>query len=371
MKKLFVLSTVVFLLSIFLLTACRPPEVEGIVVNMQQGLYDKAFSLAQESVQKYPNNPEAWYLLGSLYARKDDFKNMNESFDKSLSISTKFKADIERDRFNHFVENYNDAINNYYKRAKNEQNAENQKKLYKAASEKLLNAHLADPSRNEPILPLAISFLEISDTTSAIKYMNEAVSMKPNNDTLMVSVGDFYYRINRPKEAQKLYESALKVNPKNTQAHLAMGQIYSEKKDWDSAIKQFDFAAQADPTNSAIPFNIAIMYYNNQAYEKAMPYIKKTLELDPENKDMSELLSVSYIQIAQKSLDKFDKSEDPADKQAALKIYDEALPFLKDAVKKFPNSSLLWNNLGVCYAQKGMKEEAKMAFEKQKEVEGK
>jgi tetratricopeptide (TPR) repeat protein len=369
MKKPMIFSIVIVLSVLFLLTSCRPPEIEGIVVNMQQGLYDKAFGLAEEAVQKYPNNPEAWYLMGTLYGQKENFEQMNECFDKSLAIGSKFKGDIERERFNYFVENYNDAINNYFRRARDEQNEENQKKLYTAASEKLLKAHLADPTRNEPMTPMALSFLEIGDTTTAVKYMSKAVEMQPKNDTLMVSVGDFYYRINRVNDAKSLYENALLINPDNTQAHLALGQVYSDQGNSDKAIEQFDIAAKADPNNSAIPFNIAIILYNIQKYDEALPYIKKTLELDPQNKDMTELMSISYIQLAQKEMDKFSESENAADKAAAMKIYDQAIIFLEDAITRFPNSPLLWNNLGVCYAQKGLKDKAEDAFKKQKELE--
>ena len=369
MKKLLVISVFIFLCSMFLLTSCRPPELEGVVVNMQQGLYDKAFALAKEAVEKYPDNPEAWYLLGRLYGRQENFEKMNECYEKSLALGSKYKADIERDRFNYFAENYNNAINNYYKRARDEQNPETQKKLYKAASEKFLKAFLADPVRTEPLMPMAISFLEIGDKATAEKYMKKALEMKPQNDTLLVAVGDFYYRINRKNNAKSLYEKAIEVNPKNIQAHLSLGQIYTEEKNWDKAVEQLNIAAEMQPNNSVITFNIAILYYNQQNYEKAIPYIKKTIELDPQNKDMHELLSISYIQLAQQELEKFNKTEDSKYKENAMKIYDKAIVFLEDAIQKFPDSALMWNNLGVCYAQKGLKEKAQEAFKKQKELE--
>ena len=150
MKKLFGILIVVFLLGIILLTGCRPPEVEGIVVNMNNGLYDKALELAKDAVKKYPANPEAWFLLGKLQARQENYVEMNEAFNKSLELSPTFEAQIKQIRFDGFATNYNSGIKNYYKKAQDEQDPVKKKELFKKAGEKFLNAHLADPLRSEP-----------------------------------------------------------------------------------------------------------------------------------------------------------------------------------------------------------------------------
>lgn len=359
------------LLSIVILGSnCRPPILEGIVVNIQHGLYDKAYDLAKQAVVEYPNDPEAWYYLGMLEGRKGNFVEMNQAFDKSLAIGPKFKTEIDQDRFKYFAENYNDGLKNYYNKARDEQDPEKRKQLFEKAADKFLNAYEADPSREEPLTPLSVSFLESGDTASAEKYLLQSIAKNPKNDTLMVSVGDFYYKTDQVEKAKDMYQKALAVNPKDVEAHLAMGEIYAKEKDWDSAIKEFDFGMQEEPNNSAIPMNIAIIYYNNEKYQDAIPYLKKTIELDPNNKDMYEILSISYLQIAQKYQDQYNETEKPEDKQKYEEIYDNELPFLLDAVQKFPDSALLWNNLGVVYAQKGNKEKAQEAFEKQKELEG-
>ncbi|OPX35528.1 hypothetical protein B1H10_00995 [candidate division KSB1 bacterium 4484_188] len=371
MKKLFALLIVTLVLGTMLFVGCRPPILEGAVVDIQQGQYESAFAKLQQAVQEYPNNPEAWYLLGTLYARKENFVKMNESFDKSLAIAQTYAKEIEQVRMTNFANNYNDALNSYYKKAREVDDPVTRKKMYAKAAEKFLKAHQANPERSEPLAPMSVSFLETGDTATAVKYMDKAIEMNPKKDTLMVTVGDFYTKINRMDKAVELYKKALTVNPDNTAAHLALGQVYAQQKLWDKAIEQFDISAKADPKNATIPENIAIIYYNNEKYAEAVPYLKKSLELDPSNKDMYEVLSLCYLQMAQKHIDKYTDTENMDEKAAADQIYKTALPFLEDAVKKFPDSALLWNNLGVCYAQEGMKEKAKAAFEKQKQLEGK
>lgn len=375
MKKLIGILILISLAGVILLTGCRPPEIEGAVVDIQHGLYDKAFDNLQIAVKKYPNNAEAWYLLGTLYGRKDNFEKMNECFNKSLEISPQFKKEIEQLRFNYFANNYNEGLKNYYMKARDEQDPQKRKELFKKAVDKFLKAHYAAPDRVEPLQPLSIAFVESGDTTNGEKFMEKALSTNPQNDTLLVTVGDFYYRIGKTDKAIPNYEQALKINPNNVMAHISLGELYSKEQNWDKAIEHFDAAMKLAPENEVIPMNIAVIYYNNGKYEEALPYIKKTLELSPDNKDMWELLSVCYLQKANVFLEKYNSTDDPA-KQKEYKakyeeIYREALPQLEEAIQKFPDSSLLWNNIGVIYAQLGNKAKAEEAFKKSKELEEK
>jgi tetratricopeptide (TPR) repeat protein len=370
MKKLIGVFVLTALAAVMILSGCRPPELEGVVINMNQGLYDKAYDLAQEAVKKYPTNPEAWYLLGDLHARNEKFVEMNEAFEKSLELSLQFQPQIEQGRMKYFAENYNSGLRNFYDKARDVEDPEQRKELFSKAADKFLKSHQAMPSRTEPLTPMSVSFMESGDTATAEKYILKAIDMNPDNDTLMVTVGDFYFKISELEKAKKLYQKAVSVNENNIDAHLALGEIYAENEQWDEAVAEFKKGMELQPSNAAIPLNISIIFYNNGKYEEAIPHIKKTLELDPTNEDMYELLSLSYMQSAQKYHDLFEESEKTEDQEKSMSFYEEALPFLEEAITKFPNSALIWNNLGVCYAQKGMKEKAQEAFEKQKELEG-
>ncbi|MBN2367055.1 MAG: tetratricopeptide repeat protein [Calditrichaeota bacterium] len=369
MKKVYVVLAATVLMGLILLTGCRNPEVEGVVINMQQGLYEKAYDLAKDAVVKYPEDPEAWYLLGELHGRFQKYQEMNEAFNKSLALSDKYKSEIEQLRLKHFAENYNDALKNYYNPAREAEDLAKRKELFEKAAEKFLFAHRAMPSRIEPLTPMSVSFLESGDTAQAEKYILQAVEMNPANDTLMVAVGDFYFKIYKLQNAKNMYEKALAVNPENVDAMLALGEIYTREKNWDKALEFFPQAMQRQPDNPAIPNNIAIILYNNEKYEEAIPYLLKTIELEPSNQNAYEVLSLCYMQSAQKYTDKFAETEDTQYRDQALATYQKALSFLEDATTRFPDSTLLWNNLGVTYAQLGMKDKAEEAFERQKQLE--
>lgn len=358
MKKKGLILFFVLLVGLVLLSNCRPPEVEGIVLNIQRGLYEEALQLAQEAVQKYPENAEAWYYLGWLYGRQGEYEKMNEAFDEVLSLnpqqqvsydSQKKPADraIEAIRNIAFADNFNAATASY-NRARNIEDEAQRQEMYRDAVRKFLAAHQAHPRRNEPYKPLAMAYLMSGDTLSAEKTFMKAVELQPQNDTLLVIVGDFYLQTNNFDKAEEFYKKALEVNPDFTQIYLALGQIQVQRQEWEKAVEFFSKAMELDPNNSSISFNIGVIYYNLDKYQEAIPYLKKTLELEPDNKQIYEVLGLCYVQ---------------------TEMFDEALPLLEDGVKKFPDNASLWNYLGIVYARKGLKEKAEEAFNKQKELE--
>jgi len=347
------------LLASFFLAGCRPPELESVVMNINQKKYDDAMASAQQAVQKYPDNPEAWYYLGWLYGQKGQYKEMNNAFKKTLSLNPKApvkfqgkqvpaEGAIENIRLTSFAQNYNKG-SKAFNSARDLPTPEEKHQKYLEAVKDLLAAKDAYPERNETYRPLALAFLMAGDTTQAEKTFQDALEMQPQNDSLYALVGDFYMQAKMPDKAAQMYKKALEINPDYTQVYLALGQLASNRKDWDTAVKYFSSAMEKDPNNSTVAFNIAVIYYNQDKYKEALPYLKKTLELEPDNKQIYEVLGISYIQ---------------------LKDYDSALPLLETGVEKFPDDQLLWNYMGIVYANKGMKDKAQKAFKRYKELHG-
>ncbi len=358
MKKLVGMALIAFLLASLLVSGCRPPEVEGVVVDIQHGMYDKALEGAKKAVELYPDNAEAWYYLGYLYGRKGEFKKMNEAFDKALALKPEqnvkyenvevpLQRAVEQIKLNYFIQNHNAGIQDFNK-ANQAEDPQQRKQYLASAAKKFTAAHEAYPTRVEPLQPLALTYLQLGDTTTAEKYFLEALQTKPDNDTLLSMVGEFYMMAGKLDQAEETYNKALSINPNNVNALLAMAQLMTAKDDWEKAVTYFEQALELEPDNSDIAFNIGLSYYRLEQYDQAIPYLMRTLESEPDNEKVYEVLGVCYIQ---------------------GKMYEEGLPFLKQAVEKFPNNFYLWNYLAVAYANLGNQEEAEKAYEKAKALE--
>jgi tetratricopeptide (TPR) repeat protein len=360
MKK-YSMWLLVAMLSIFIvISACRPPEVEGLVVRINQELYDdETYELAEQMVQTNPNNAEAWYYYGWLHGRKGDFKKMNEAFDKSLALNPgqnvktggatiSIQEAVRIDRMNYFAENHNSGVS-HYKKGFDAEDDSTRKAEFEKAQGKFVAALEVAPDREEPLQPLANTYLQLGDTLEAEKVFLAAVEKKPDNDTLMMRGADFYLQANQIDKAEEMYRKALQANPNNAQAYLGLGDLETKKSNWAKAAEYFEKALEMDPGNANVAFNIGVSLYNQEKYAEAIPYLRRIIEAEPDNKELYEILGICYVQ---------------------SRMFDEGLPFLEGAVQRFPEDSDLWNYLAIIYANKGMKAKAEEALQKTKELEG-
>lgn len=352
--------TLILLVTILALFSCRPPEVEGLIVRINQQLYDdETYRLAEEAVSTNPGNAEAWYYYGWLYGKKGDFEKMNMAFDKCLELNPEqpvksdagnipAKVAIKNLRAAYFAENHNAGVA-AYKKAFETDDETARKELLEKARDKFIAARKASPDRKEPIPPLTSTLLQLGDTTAAENVFLDAMKKGLVDDTLILNAADFYLVIKRTDKAEEMYKKVLEHNPKNGDAYLGLGQIETNKGNWEKARQYFEKALEIDPENSNVAFNIGVSFYNQEKYAEAIPYLRKTLEAEPDNKSIYEILGVCYVQSEK---------------------YDEGLPFLEDAVERYPDDASLWNYLAIVYANKGMKDKAEEAMKKTKELEG-
>jgi len=360
MNRYLNILVIVFLGALILFVACRPPEIEGLIVRIDRQMYDdETYQLAEDAVQKNPENAEAWFYYGMLHGRKGDFDKMNKAFDKCLALNPQqivkegggqlpAKEAIKSLRLSYFSDNFNSGKSSYDK-ARETDNEAKKKEYLERALDKFSAARQADPTRTEPLQPLAISMLLLGDTAAAINTYEEAIALQSENEQLLISAGDFYLQIDRPDDSEKMYRKVLSANESNENAYLGLGQLETQKGNWEKAAQFFEKALELNPENTNVAFNIGVSFYNQEKYQEAIPFLKRTLENEPENAELYEILGICYVQ---------------------SKMYDEGMQFLEGAVQQFPNDMELWNYLAIIYANKGMKDKAEEAMKKTKELEG-
>ena len=359
MTRYLSLLVVVSLGVLILFVSCRPPELEGLIVRIDRQMYDdETYQLAEEAVQKNPENAEAWFYYGMLQGRKGDFEKMNEAFDKCLALNPQqsvkegsgqlpAKDAVNKLRLSYFADNFNAGKSSYDKARETDDTAKKNEYLG-AAVEKFSAARKADPSRSEPLQPLAISMLLLGDTAAAVNTFEEAITLQPEKEDLLINAGDFYLQLGRYDEAEKMYKKALSANEGNENAYLGLGQLETQKGNWEKAAQFFEKAYELNPENTNVAFNIGVSYYNQEKYPEAISFLKRTLESERDNAELYQILGICYVQ---------------------SKMYDEGMQFLEGAVQQFPNNTELWNYLAIVYANKGMKEKAEEAMKKTKELE--
>lgn len=354
MKK-YLLVLMAFLLMLSVLTSCRPPELEGAYVDYNAGRIDNALKLAEEAVKKYPDNSEAWYLLGEIYGKKDRFSEMIDAYDKSAAVDQKYTQKIEQQKLYYYQTLFNKGVNNYNKFSKAEdRDSEEAKKALDLAIENFNNANMINEDYKATSL-VALAYNLKGDKENAIKYFEKCTVIKPDTADAWISLGNMYFLDQEYDKAIEVLNKAVKIAPEDIEAVSLLSQSYDLNGDKENAIKQYEKAIQLNPEEKAFPFNLGLIYYRMANEEGVSDEDKKThlgnarknfgrvVGLDEGIKEAHQLKSSAEIQ---------------------LQNFEDALKTLTKAVEIFPEDGEMWYYLGVAQGRLGNSDEAKNAFKK-------
>jgi len=330
-------------------------------VHFNYERYDEAYKLALESTEKYPDNPEAWFLLGRIQGKKGQIKDMVESFGKSLAINNTFETDIKSEKSVLFGKFYNDAVSAYntYIKIEDRESEAAIKKL-NSVIENFQNALLIKNDYMAHRLS-SVAYSNLKDDANALKSLENAKDAYPDTVLAWIDLGYYFSKNKEYDKASEYFKKGMEVEPDNIECLTLYAQNLDFADRRDEAIDAYKVALEKNPLEKAIPFNLGLLL-NKQAnaieddaakkkalLEEAAIYFRKAQELDPELKDIYDILSAVLIQ---------------------LENFDEAEKLLKKGIELYPDSANMWQNLSFLYARTGKKKEAEEAYEKSKQLRG-
>lgn len=358
MKKFsFLLITALFGLS--LLTSCRPPELEGAFVDYNAGRYDNALILAKDAAEKYPQNAEAWLLLGRLYGKKDNFKEMVPAFDKAASLNKQYEKEVENEKTYYFQTTFNKGVNSYNAFTKMEDRTS--EKAIKTIDNAISNLKYANLIKKDyKATNLMASCYNMSDRPDeALTHFMQLTEIEPDSAESWVAVGTFHFHAKNYQKTIDNLSKALELDPNNLDAATLISQSYDMLDDMDNALKSYEKAKALNKEEKAFPYNIGLIYnklVNKEGldepskklyFDKMIENFGLVIQLDPNIKIPFQMKSFAEIQ---------------------LKKYDDAINTLTTGIEQFPDDGALWFNLGVANTHLQKKDEAKKAFDKASEL---
>lgn len=372
MRKLYLLTLIV-LITAFFLSSCRPPELEGAFVDYKAKRLDNALKLAMEATDKYPDNPEAPYLLGKIYGEKEMFPEMVEAFSKSVQRSPQFEKDMDNQKLYYFQTEYKKAYDNYisYQEIAGDTSVKAMK-LLDMAIKHSLNAHVIDPKDYRPLKLTGLAHNYKKEDDQAIHYFTKLTELKPDTVDAWYQLGRVYFNERNFTESVKHNKKAIEIDPSFIPAVELLAFSYESLKDTVNAIKTYQMASQIEPNNVSYLFNLGLIYNKkaanagdnvdekNKNYAEAEVLFSKAIELDPDQLDSYQRdLYDSNLQIMY-SL--------KCIAQLQQRKFEECRQTAAQAVERFPDSADLYEYLAIAYANLGDTVKAKEAQEKAKQL---
>lgn len=179
----------------------------------------------------------------------------------------------------------------------------------------------------------------------------------------------------RPGDAATWVRKALETDPDNAEAIALLARTYFDRKDLDQGIQLLRKAIAIDPENSFYYYLMAFAHYQKNLATSALQYIRQAISMDPYQAEYHGLQA--YIHIGeQKFREALEKANEGlsidaenitclnarSTAQNKLKLTNEAIATMQDALAKDPGNEFTHTTVGWNYLEKGKVREATHHF---------
>jgi len=148
---------------------------------------------------------------------------------------------------------------------------------------------------------VGLDYVLLDDYSDAIKWLEKAVSMDPNNKDSWYYLGRAYYSVARLVEARKAFQAVLDLDSRDVKAENNLGLVYESSGDPTAAIEAYRkaIAWQRDSLQpSEQPYvNLGNILMEQGQTKEAMAPLEKAVALAPNNAFCHLTLGVSYHKV--------------------------------------------------------------------------
>jgi len=190
---------------------------------------------------------------------------------------------------------------------------------------------------------LAVSYHQNNQFRDAEKSYKKAISLQTLFPDAYNNLGVLYEKNNSLAAAEESYRKAISQKPDYSNAHYNLGQLLQSQENIDEAIEHYLFALNSNPEYVSALNNLAMLYQTKGHTNKAKQYYLKALKLIP---DDPEILN-NYGYTLYRNYE-----------------YSSALDVLHTLLKKAPNFSDAYLNIGLILQATGDLDSAKVYFSK-------
>ena len=206
-------------------------------VYLRQNSPIEAKEYLEQALNLRPNYPEAWNNLGMIAAQKGDDPAAITNFEKSLELRPAYATA----RLN---------LANVYRRQGNSPEAE-----------KLLNRALADEPANPEInYSLGMVYARGDNKEKAILFLQKAVALRPGYADALNNLGVLFVQTHHYQEAKQNFDECIRVAPEFDQAYLNLARLDLMQNEKDEARAVLQALLQKQPQHQMARQMLEMLY---------------------------------------------------------------------------------------------------------------
>ncbi|MFA3782958.1 tetratricopeptide repeat protein [Melioribacteraceae bacterium 4301-Me] len=380
MKRILVAVSLFSMVLGFTAFECSSPDITGAKLYISQKNYEKAKEALLREISKNPKSDEGYYLLGYVYGEEGDFTKMLNAFDSSLAISKKHEKDIQDQKRYYWAISFNRGVG-YFNKATKTTAQDSVKLNYNKAAEAFNNAIMLEPDSSAAYKNLAYVYLNLGDYDSAISPLEKLIKLEKSADGYSL-LGEIYnekgsnlmntFRTSKNAEdsikAVEYYNKAItvleegrKFFPENADILRDVSNAYVGANRLEDAMKSFKAGVEKEPENKFYRYNYGVLLLNAKDFAGAEKQFKKAVEIDSNYTNAIYNLAVTYARWGADIREQAE-AKDQQDESYKEK-FKQALPWMEKYLKINPKEPAVWELLGKIYANLGMTEKSKEAFD--------
>jgi len=196
------------------------------VALFQHGYYAQAEDSFQQVVTTRPNDPEAYYNLGTLNLRLNRFEKAREYLERTIKLRP----------------DYPEAWNN-----------------------------------------LGMMAAQQGQAEEAVRDFLKALQLRPEYEIALVNLGNVYRHAHAYPQAEEALKRALALQGDDPEAHYSLGMVYAQQNELQAAADSLQTAVSLRPVYPEAINNLGIVYVRLQQLDKAEQQFRIGIELAPEN----------------------------------------------------------------------------------------
>jgi tetratricopeptide (TPR) repeat protein len=148
-----------------------------------------------------------------------------------------------------------------------------------------------NPNDFDAQMKAAELYYQIQRFEGAIEYLKKASDLQPDNDEVLVNLGNAYFETGKYDEAEKSYSKVLAKTPDNGSVRSDYGLtfLFRDKPDYDRAIAEFKRVLEKDPNHVQALQNLTVAYTKKSDAASANATLAKLEQVDAQNSAIPKL----------------------------------------------------------------------------------
>jgi tetratricopeptide (TPR) repeat protein/peroxiredoxin len=213
------------------------------VALFQRGYLEPAETSFKQVIAAKPNDPEAYYNLGTLYLRSNSLEKAREYLQQTLKLRP----------------DYPEAWNN-----------------------------------------LGMISAQQGQDQEAIGNFQQALELKPGYATALLNLGNLYRRQGSLERAEEFLKRSLEAEPDNADVQYSIGMLYAKKDELDRAARHLERAIQLRPDYPDALNNLGVLLVRQQNFSQAKERFETCIRVAPKFDQAYLNLARVYVILNQK-----------------------------------------------------------------------